>query len=66
MDPCPNCDAQDSDPHEPGECLLGSPTPGDDRRAFLKMQRPGQDSTGAPVVSDLGSLDGDRDHVPAA
>ena len=36
MAPCPNCDTLDRDPHEWGECLLGSPSPGDDRRAYLK------------------------------
>jgi hypothetical protein len=34
------------DDHEPGECLLGSPTPGDDRRALLKRNAPAK-ATGA-------------------
>jgi len=32
--------------HDDGECLLGSPSPGDDRRAWLKRNAPAT-ATGA-------------------
>lgn len=41
MNPRPNCDTWERDLHEPGECLLGSPSPGDDRRAWLR-EHPGE------------------------
>jgi hypothetical protein len=38
MDLCANCGMADD--HDDGECLLGSPSPGDDRRAWLKKKAP--------------------------
>ena len=36
-EPCPYCDTWEYDDHEPGECLVGlDPSPGDDRRAYLR------------------------------
>jgi len=35
-----------ADDHDDGECLLGSPSPGDDRRAWLKRKAP-VEGTGA-------------------
>ena len=41
-EPCPHCDTWESDPHEPGECLLiFTGLPGALRRAWL-LAHPGE------------------------
>src|SRR4029450_5844273 len=44
MDPCSICGMADD--HDDGECFLGSPSPGADRRAWLKKKAP-VEGTGA-------------------
>jgi len=45
-----------ADDHDDGECLLGSPSPGDDRRAWLKRKAPVEGTRGRGVILQIGTI----------